>query len=365
MAAQQNLLPPVSGPRMEEEKGEPHTSLRKDPQAWREFLRTLWHYDPNYPYSPEYEYGPDWSDDPEYVADSVRRLMDPQYWSAVFSFWATLKPEWDDLAQTERRILIPQDIRDELSSDNLYRIKMEGVIPDGLVAARSLPEDQRSLTVRRHDPEHPDQLYLEVVSKTKRDVQRDTRHKMEAYQALGIREYLLYDPFRRLGDRPRLYLYRLSGNGSPAYTKVAPARWADGHPVCQSEVLDREIRMLPANDRGGSLKPLDNEHRLQLWDPARRVWWDPEVEAQLNLTARQAEGHAQGYAQSHAEGLLKGHIDARLDLLANLPLEPSESITEILDTLEQNWRRNGTVPSMAQILEVASGRHPWRTLLTR
>ena len=71
--------------------------------------------------------------------------------------------------------------------------------------------------------------------------------------------------------------------------------------------------MLPANDRGGSLKPLDNEHRLQLWDPARRVGWDPGVEAQLNLTARQAEGHAQGYAQSHAEGLLKGHIDARLD----------------------------------------------------
>ena len=207
--------------------------------------------------------------------------------------------------------------------------------------------------MRRHDPEHPDQLYLEVVSKTKRDVQRDTRHKMEAYQALGIREYLLYDPFRRLSDRPQLYLYRLSGNGSPAYTKVAPTRWADGHPVYRSEVLDREIRMLPANDRGGSLGPLDNEHRLQLWDPPREIWWDPEVEIQLNLAA------------SHAEGLLKGHIDDRLELLANLPLEPSEWVTEVLDTLEQNWRRNGTVPSMAQTLEVVSGRHSWRTLLTR
>ena len=49
------------------------------------------------------------------------------------------------------------------------------------------------------------------------------QHKMEAYQALGIREYLLYDLFRRLGDRPHLYLYRLVGDGL-AYTEVVPVR---------------------------------------------------------------------------------------------------------------------------------------------
>ena len=368
MAAQHSLLPPaaeqvertldrpVSGIRVEEEEHEPHIPLRMDPQAWWAHVRTLGHYDPNYPYNPDYEYGPDWTDDPQYVADGVRRLLDPQHWSATFSFWATLKPEWGDLAQTERKILIPQDIRDGLSADNLYRIKMEGVIPDGLIAARSLTKDRRSLTVRRHDPEHPDQLYLDVVSKTERDVQRDTRHKMEAYQALGIREYLLYDPFRRLGDRPQLYVYRLSGNGSPAYTKVDPTRWADRHPVYRSEVLDREIRMLPANDRGGSLEPLDNEHRLQLWEPTQGVWWDPEVEMQLKLAASHAEGLRQG--------LLQGQINDRLDLLADAPLESSESVTEVRNTLEQNWRRTGTVPSMAQTLEVVTGRHPWRTLLT-
>ncbi len=374
MAAQQALVPPgvdpaevkdrlVSRIRVDTEANGA-LPLRQDPKAWRAFLRTLGHYDPNYPYNPEYEYGPDWTDDPRYVAEGVRRLMDPQHRSAIFSFWLTLKRVWGDLVQLERKILIPQAIRDGLSADNLYRVKMEGVIPDGLIAARSLPADQRSRTVRRHDPEHPDQLYLEVVSKTERDVQRDTRHKMEAYQALSIREYLLYDPFRRLGDRPRLYLYRLVGNGIPAYTKVDPARWTDGHPVYRSTVLEREIRMLPANDRDGSLEPLDNEHRLQLWEPARGVWWDPEVDVQLNLAASRAEGHAEGHAEGRVEGRVEGQIDDRRDLLAEMPVAPEESVVEILDTLERNWRRTGMVPSMAETVAVAAGRRPWHVLLT-
>ena len=88
-----------------------------------------------------------------------------------------------------------------------------------------------------------------MVSRTEKDVQRDIRHRMEAYQALGIREYLLYDLFRRLGDRPRLYLHRLVGNGL-AHAEVAPVRWADGYPAYRSEALDREIRML-AEPRSG------------------------------------------------------------------------------------------------------------------
>lgn len=207
----------------------------------------------------------------------------------------------------------------------------------------------------RHDPEHPDQLYLEVVSKTERDVQRDTRHKMEAHQALGIREYLLYDPFRHLGDRPRLYLYRLVGNGSPAYAKVDPARWTDGHPVYRSTVLEREIRMLPANDREGDLEPLDNEHRLQLWEPAQSVWWDPEVDVQLNLAA------------SRVEGRVEGQIDDRRDLLVDMPVAPEETVVEVLDTLERlerNWRRTGMVPSIAETVEVVAGRQPWHAPLT-
>ena len=243
----------------EEDANGVYSGLRADPQAWWAFLRTLVHFDPNYPYNPEYEYGPTWTDDPRYVADSVRRLMGTQYWVTVCSFWLTLKRVWGSRIQIERRILIPQGIRDELSTDSPYRVEMEGVVPDGVVTAHSLPEDQRSLTVRRHDPEHPDQLYLEVVSRTERDVQRDIRHKLEVYEALGIREYLLYDLFRRLGDRPRLYLYRLGGEGNPTYAKVVPVRWADGHPAYHSEVLDRKIRMLPANDRGGALDPVDTD----------------------------------------------------------------------------------------------------------
>ena len=382
MAAQQTLVPPAAGPaevgdrpvsgiRIDEEANGA-LPLREDPKAWRAFLRTLGHYDPNYPYSPEYEYGPDWTDDPRYVAEGVRRLMDPQHRSALFSFWLTLKRGWGDRVQLERKILIPQSIREGLSADNLYRVRMEGVIPDGVIAARSLPVARWSRTVRRHDPEHPDELYLEVVSKTERDVQRDTRHKLEAYEALGIREYLLYDPFRRLGDRPRLYLYRLEGHGSPAYAKVDPVRWTDGHPSYRSTVLEREIRMLPANDRAGDLEPMDNEHRLQLWEPARGVWWDPEVEVQLNLAASRAEGRVEGRAEGRAEGRVEGRaegrvegqIDDRRDLLAAMPVAPDETVVEVLETLERNWRRTGLVPPMVETVEVAAGRRPWHALLT-
>ena len=363
MAAQQVLVPPAVEPAevkdplvpaigIGEEANEASTGLRTDPQAWRAFLQTLGHYDPNYPYNPAYEYGPDWTDDPRYVADGVRRLMDRQHRSAIYSFWLTLKHVWGNLVQIENKVLIPRGIRDQLSANNLYRVEMEGVIPDGMVMARSLPEAQRSLVVRRHDPAHPDQLYLEVVSKTERDVQRDTRHKMEAYRVLGIREYLLYDPFRRLGDRPRLYLYRLVGDGL-AYAEVAPVRWADGYPAYRSEVLDREIRMLPANDRGGSLDPVeDTEHRLQLWEPARGVWWDPEVAVQLSLAA------------SRAEGRVEGQIDDRRNLLADMPLAPEESVVEVLDTLERNWLGTGKVPSIKETIEVVAGTRPWRALLS-
>ena len=185
-------------------------------------------------------------------------------------------------------------------------------------------------------------------------------HKLEAYEALGIREYLLYDPFRRLGDRPRLYLYRLVGNGSPVYAKVDPARWADGHPAYRSTVLEREIRMLPANDRGGDLEPLDNEHRLQLWEPVRGVWWDPEVDVQLNLAASRAKGRVDG----HAEGRVEGQIDDRRDLLTAMPVAAEETVGEVLDTLERNWRSTGKVPPIAETVEVAAGRRPWHALLT-
>ena len=366
MAARKAPEPKVPEVRLgEAEANGVYSGLRADPQAWRAFLRTLRHYDPNYPYNPEYEYGPDWTDDPRYVADSVRRLMGTQYWVTVCSFWLTLQRVWGSRIQIERRILIPQGIRDELSTDNLYRVEMEGVVPDGVVTARSLPEDQRSLTVRRHNPEHPDQLYLEVVSRTERDVQRDIRHKLEVYEALGIREYLLYDLFRRLGDRPRLYLYRLGGERSPTYAKVVPVRWADGHPAYRSEVLDRQIRMLPANDRGGALDPVDtDDHRFQLWEPVRGVWWDSVVGMQLNPVTSRAEGHAEGWREGYAQGYAEVQIEDRRHLLADLPVAPEESVAEVLDILEQNWYRTGKIPPIAEVVEVAAGRRSWRDLLS-
>lgn len=380
MAAKQALAPPAGAVEVLERPIPPvgvdevvesasHSDPRTDLQEWRDYLPSLWHYDRNYPYNPDYDYASTWTDDPQYVVEGVRRFMDPQHLASLRSFMFTLLDDWNDLVQIDRKIEIPQDIRDGLSANNEYRNKQKGVIPDAIIAARSLPLEKRKLTVRPHDPDHPDQLYLEVVSKTREAVKRDTEHKMEVYQALGIREYLLYDPFMRLGEKPHLYMYRLAGDGIPAYVAVAPERWEHGHPVYRSEVLDRDIRMLPAKDRGLPIKQPDTEHRLQLWDPVRKTWWDPDVEIELNLAATRvasrAEGHAEGRAEGRAEGQFEARIEDRLELLEGLPVAEGESVTEVLNTLEQSWRRAGKVPSIADTALVVAGRQSWRSLLVR
>lgn len=370
MAAKQALAPPAGAAEILEQpippagvddmvESGPHSHPRKELQKWRDHLPSLWHYDRDYPYNPDYDYASTWTDDPQYVVDGVRRFMDPQHLSSLRSFMITLLSDWDDLVQTDRKIGLPQDVRDGLSPDNEYRNEQKGVIPDAVIAARSLPSEKRKLSVRPHDPDHPDQLYLEVVSTTREAVRRDTEHKMEVYQALGIRENLLYDPFMRLGEKPRLYLYRLVGDGSPAYVAVAPERWEIGHPVYRSEVLDRDIRMLPANDRGLPTKQPDTEHRLQLWDPVRETWWDPDVEMELNLAATRVESHAAGLAEEQ----FKARIEDRLELLEGLPVVEGEAVTEVLNTLEQSWRRAGKVPSIADTAQVVAGRQSWRSLL--
>ena len=45
-------------------------------------------------------------------------------------------------------------------------------------------------------------------------------------------------------------------------------------------------------------------------------------------------------------------------------MAPEESVVEILDILERNWRGTGMVPSMAETVAVAAGRRPWHALLT-
>ena len=41
-----------------------------------------------------------------------------------------------------------------------------------------------------------------------------------------------------------------------------------------------------------------------------------------------------------------------------------ESVAEVLDTLERNWRRTGQIPPIAETVEVAAGRRSWREFLS-
>ena len=100
----------------------------------------------------------------------------------------------------------------------------------------------------------------------------------------------------------------------------------------------------------------DNEHCLQLWELTWGVWWDPEVAMQPNLAASRAKGHA--------EGRVEGQIDDRRNPLVDMPVAPEESVVEVLDALERNWRRTGKAPSIKETVEVDAGTRSWRVLLT-
>ena len=77
--------------------------------------------------------------------------------------------------------------------------------------------------------------------------------------------------------------------------------------------------------------------------PGLGVWWNPEVDVQLKLTA------------SRAEGRVEGQIDDRCAPRADRPVAPDESAGEVLNTLEWNWRRTGRVPAINATVALAAG----------
>ena len=309
-------------------------------RAWWAALRALTHYDPAYPYNPIYEYDDDYTTDPDYGVDGVTYLTTEPHKEALASFKYTVEARRGRCAPREFRVYLSDAVRQALGPDHEFHDKGH-LIPDVAVLQEVFAPGEPLPRACRLGVDPPPLLVLEVLSES--TWRADLGPKLDAYAAMGIAEYWLYDPE---GHAPPAYAdgisfwgWRLDDTGS--YVRI-PRQPHDGDwPVYRSDVLAADIRMLP--DETGDL------HRLQWWDPDRNLWRDPEVDAEMKHQA-ETERQVQG-------GKLEERIAGMHSLLeTKLP-------GALLAQLEANWQRAGQGHTMAEVAEVLLGNTDWRSLL--
>ena len=344
--------------------------------AWWDALRVLTHYDPAYPYDPTHEYDDEYTTDPDYGVDGVTYLTTEPHKYALASFKHTVEDRRGRCAPREFTVYLSDAVRQALEPDHEFRDKGHlvpdvAVLPEVFMPGEPLPRACR-LGV---DP--PPLLVLEVLSES--TWRADLGPKLDAYAAMGIVEYWLYDPE---GHAPPVYAdgvsfwgWRLDGTGN--YVRI-PQQPHDGEwPVYHSEVLAADIRMLPAAARDLDVGMPDESgelHRLQWWDPDQDLWRDPEVDAERKTREVQAEAErkvqeAQAEAerkvqeaQAEAERKVQeAHLDERIAGMHTL-LEAKLSST-LLAQIEANWRWAGQGHTVAEVAEVWSGKADWHSLL--
>ena len=302
--------------------------------AWWAHIKSLDHYDPNYPYDPRHVYGPDWTDDDAYGKDGVHFLAGSAHGFAI-----------DGGAGEARRLLGTYRVFKErclklpdLGVPKTNRYAQSGqVIPDIFIQEHPRPNERRHEIP--YDPDNPILFVLEVLSES--TFHHDLEPKVEIYRAMGVREFWRYDPehLHRREDEPRLWGLRLSAAG--AYEDIEPLRMEDGLPVYRSDTLG-EFRML---DEGGDI------HTLQTWDSERGVWLDP-------IRATALETQVQTRVETQLETRMTDALSQleRLTALGNL--EP-----HVLDILAAAWQRVGKVSDAAEVVDVLLGAKDWTSLL--
>ena len=316
--------------------------------AWWAAIKALEHYDPAYPYDPAYEYGDDYTTDPDYGVDGVTYLTTEPHKEALASFKYTVETRRGRCAPREFRVYLSDAVRQALGPDHEFRDKGH-LIPDVAVLPEVFAPDEPLPRACRLGVDPPPLLVLEALSES--TWRADLGPKLDAYAAMGIAEYWLYDPE---GHAPPTYAdgvsfwgWRLDDTGS--YVRI-PRQPHDGDwPVYHSEVLAADIRMLPAAARDVDVGMPDETgdlHRLQWWDPDRGHWRDSELDA---LLRERAEGEARGKLEERIAGM-------HSLLETKLP-------GALLAQLEANWRRVGQGHTMAEVAEVWSGNANWRSLL--
>ena len=301
--------------------------------TWWAHIKSLDHYDPNYPYDPRHVYGPDWTDDDAYGKDGVHFLAGSAHGFAI-----------DSSVDEARRLLgIYRVFKDrclklpDLGVSRTNRYARSGqVMPDVFIQEHPRPDEHRHEVP--FDPDNPILFVLEVLSES--TFHHDLEPKVEIYRAMGVREFWRYDPehLHRREDEPRLWGLRLSAAG--AYEDIEPLRMEDGLPVYHSNTLGK-FRML---DEGGDI------HTLQTWDATRGVWLDPMRAKDLD---------ADEAVQDTALTTTQTNFLSQLKLRA----AQGELASHVPDALASAWQRAQWAPDAADVLNVLVGTSDWSTLM--
>ena len=319
--------------------------------AWWTTIRSLTHYDPAYPYDPTHEYDDEYTTDPDYGVDGVTYLTTEPHKEALASFKYTVEARRGRCAPREFRVYLSDAVRQALGPDHEFHDRGH-LIPDVAVLPEVLAPGEPLPRACRLGVDPPPLLVLEVLSES--TWRADLGPKLDAYAAMGIAEYWLYDPEDHAppayADGVSFWGWRLDDTGS--YVRI-PRQPHDGDwPVYRSEVLAADIRMLPAAARDADVGRPDDTgdlHWLQWWDPDRGYWRDPEVDAEMR---HQAETERK---------VQEGKLEERIASMHTL-LEAKLSST-LLAQIEANWRRAGQGHTVAEVVEVSFGNAAWRSLL--
>ena len=331
--------------------------------AWWAAIRALTHYDPTYAYNPIYEYDDEYTTDPDYGVDGVTYLTSEPHKHALASFQDTVEARRGRCAPREFRVHLSDAVRQALGPDHEYRDKGH-LVPDVAVLPDVFPSGEPLPRAYRLGVDPPPLLVLEVLSES--TWRADLGPKLDAYAAMGIAEYWLYDPE---GHAPPTYADGVAFWGwrlddTSGYVPIPRQSGKGGWPVYHSAVLAADIRMLPAAARDEDVGIPDESvdlHRLQWWDPNQGLWRDREVDAKRSMQEAERKVQEAERKVREAERKVRGaHLDEHITSMHSM-LKTKLS-GALLAQIEANWRRTGQGRTTAEVMEVWLGKADWRSL---
>lgn len=297
---------------------------------------------------------------------------------ALASFTHTVDVLRGQCARREFKVYLSDAVRQALGPDHEFHDKGH-LIPDVVVLPEVFAPGEPLPRACRLGVDPPPLLVLEALSES--TWRADLEPKLDAYAAMGIAEYWLYDPE---GHAPPAYSdgvsfwgWRLDDTGS--YVRI-PRQPHDGDwPVYHSEVLAADIRMLPAAAHDMDVDMPDepeDRHRLQWWDPDRGLWREPkldaarktqEVQAEAERKVQEAERRMQEVQAEaerkvqEAERKVQEALDDRITGMHALLKTKLSGAS--LAQIEANWHQAGQGRTMMEVTAVWLGQADWRSLL--
>jgi len=331
---------------------------------WRHSLLNLAHYHAEYPYDAGQEYEFEvlvdfGTSDPDYVWPDVRmREYDeegytiPRDHRTSFFLWDMDQTSCDRLGN---RVVVKPDIYfDEKVAARLNLFTRQETpknvtVPDlaVLLPEYELPRGRlrpfNDCVFRLDQGDSAPELVLKYLSTTT-DWQLNS--KMHLYAAVGVVEYLVYDPggMRAPGSPTELLVHRLEER---EYRAVAPEPNLSEPdlPAIKSEVFGTHIRI--NRHHGHPEKPIENDPRLQWYDATEERWRDHKTDA---------------YAKSYAQGRSKGQVEGAINFLhqwLEAKLEP-----KVREHVAEFWRTYGCPEDVTdKLLAVWQTPNQWPFLL--